>query len=77
MKGLRILALAVLAGCGLSPEEQRVVDESLANEPQRLWERIEWQPSFAAAQAEARRTGKPIFAMLVVNKGGEEGAEHC
>lgn len=72
-----ILALTLVAGCGLSPKEQRVVDESLANESQRLWERIDWQPSFAAAQAEARRTGRPIFAMLVVNKGGEKNADHC
>lgn len=72
-----LLVLPLLAGCGLSPEEQRVVDASLANESERLWERIAWQPSFEAARAEAAKTGKPIFVMLVVNKDGEKNADYC
>lgn len=69
--------LPLVAGCGLSPEEQRVVDASLANESQRLWEEVAWQPSFDAARAEALKSGKPIFVMLVVNKDGEKNAEYC
>ena len=34
--------LPLFAGCGLTPEEQRVVDASLANESQKLWEKVDW-----------------------------------
>lgn len=72
-----LLVFPLLVGCGLSSEEQRVVDSSLANESERLWERIAWQPDFDAARAEAARSGKPIFVMLVVNKDGEKNADYC
>ncbi|MEK7467771.1 MAG: hypothetical protein AAB074_10195 [Planctomycetota bacterium] len=71
------LLLPLLAGCGLTPEEQRVVDASLANESQRLWEQVDWHPSFQSARIEAIRSGKPIFVMLVVNKDAEKNAEYC
>ncbi|MCE9583666.1 MAG: hypothetical protein K8T20_14375 [Planctomycetes bacterium] len=76
--GLAVLLLTTLAGCaGLTPAEQRVVDESLANESQLLWQQINWAPTFEEARLRAIREDKPLFVVLVVNEKGVKHAEHC
>jgi hypothetical protein len=72
-----VLLLPLIAGCGYSPKEQAVIDASLANESLKLWEQVDWRPSFQTARVEAMQSGKPIFVMVVVNKDGEKNAEFC
>jgi hypothetical protein len=68
---------AALAGCGLTKEEQAVVDASLALPHAQDWKLISWEPSWESARLRALREDKPILAFIYVNERGEKGAADC
>jgi len=49
----------------------------LENEPLKRWKEIGWLSDLSAAREQARKEGKPILALLLVNENGVRDAEHC